>query len=164
MKGARRMPPKPEEEKEPQQQPKSSKKLILILAAAVILLGGAGAGAYLMFFKKADTAEHSSSKTENFVIQEFDTFIVNLRDPGGKRFLKLALKAKLDGLPASEEFKSRVFEMRDMILMILSGKETDDIARPEDKLTLKQEIIAALNRSLRKGQVQDVYFTEFLIQ
>ena len=158
------MPPKVEEEKEPQQQPKSSKKLIIIIAAAVILLGAGGAGAYFKFFKKAESGEHSPSKSENYVIQEFDTFIVNLRDPGGKRFLKLAMKAKLDGLPVSEEFKSRIFEMRDMVLMILSGKETEDISSPEDKLSLKHEIVATLNRSLHKGQVQDIYFTEFLIQ
>jgi flagellar protein FliL len=158
------MPPKVvEEPQEPQVQPKSSKKLILIIAAAVILLGGGGAGAYFKFFKKADATE-SPSKSEHAVIQEFDTFIVNLRDPGGKRFLKLALKAKLDGIPVSEEFKSRVFEMRDMILMILSAKETEDISRPEDKFALKQEIMTALNRGLHKGQVQDIYFSEFLIQ
>jgi flagellar protein FliL len=158
------MPPKvAEEPKEPQEQPKSSKKLILIIAIAVILLGAGGAGAYFKFFKKSDTTE-SHSKPEHSVIQEFDTFIVNLRDPGGKRFLKLALKAKLDGLPVSEEFKSRIYEMRDMILMILSSKETEDISNPEDKLALKQEIMTALNRGLHKGQVQEIYFSEFLIQ
>jgi flagellar FliL protein len=158
------MPPKAEEQKET--PPASSKKkLLIIIVAAVILLGGGGAVAYLKFFKKtAETTEHSQAKEEHTVIQEFDTFIVNLRDPGGKRFLKLAMKAKLDGLPVSEEFKTRTFEMRDMVLMILSSKETEDLARPEDKLTLKQEIVAALNKSLHKGQVQDVYFTEFLIQ
>jgi flagellar protein FliL len=158
------MPPKAEEQKETQQPKSSKKKLLIIIVLAVILLGGGGAAAYWKFFMKAETSEKSSPKPEHSVIQEFDTFIVNLRDPGGKRFLKLAMKAKLDGLPLSEEFKSRSFEMRDMILTILSSKETEDITSPEDKLSLKQEIIAALNRSLQKGQVQDVYFTEFLIQ
>jgi flagellar protein FliL len=159
------MPPKADEQKETPPPESSKKKLLIIIVVAVILLGGGGAAAYMKFFMKAaETTEHSSSKPEHAVIQEFDTFIVNLRDQGGKRFLKLAMKAKLDGLPVSEEFKTRTFEMRDMVLMILSSKETEDLARPEDKLTLKQEIVAALNKSLHKGQVQDVYFTEFLIQ
>jgi len=157
------MPPKVEEQKQ-SEQPKSSIKLIAIIVIAVILLGGGGAAAYFKFLKKADTAEQDSSKLEHSVIQEFDTFIVNLRDPGGKRFLKLAMKARLENLPVSEEFKSRTFEMRDLILMILSGKETDDITSPEDKTALKQELITALNRSLHKGHVQEIYFTEFLIQ
>ena len=157
------MPPKAEEQKQPE-PPKSSKKWILIIAIAVILLGGGGAGAYFKLYKKADVGGQNSSQPDSSVIQEFDTFIVNLSDPGGKRFLKLAMKAKLDCQPVSDEFKARSFEMRDMILMILSGKETEDITSPEDKLALKQELITALNHTLHKGHVQEIYFTEFLVQ
>jgi flagellar FliL protein len=157
------MPPKAEEEQQPP-KPKSSKKLILIIVVAVILLGTGGAGAYFKFFRKAETGEQNHPKPDTSVIQDFDTFIVNLADPGGKRFLKLAMKAKLDGPEVQEEFKSRTFEMRDKILMILSGKETEDLGSSDDKVALKQEMLTALNNSLHKGQVQDIYFTEFLIQ
>lgn len=74
------------------------------------------------------------------------------------------MKLKLNGPPAASEFANRTFELRDAILTTLSGKEVEDIARPEDKTTLKQELITQLNRILKQGQVQDVYFTEFLIQ
>jgi flagellar FliL protein len=63
-----------------------------------------------------------------------------------------------------EECKLRNFEMRDLILMLLTSKESDEVSRPEDKLVLKKQIIEALNRILRKGQALDVYFTDFLIQ
>ena len=59
-----------------------------------------------------------------------DTFLVNLADPGAKRYLKVAIKARLDSTKLAEEFKSRSFEMRDVVLMILTSKAVDDISTP----------------------------------
>jgi len=36
--------------------------------------------------------------------------------------------------------------------------------KPEDKVALKKQIMETINRALQKGQVLDVYFTEFLVQ
>lgn len=161
------MAPEADEQQEVQ-KPKSSKKLLILIVMLLLVLAGGGAGAYFMFFKAppaGDKAEGTAAKTpQQPVIQDMETFLVNLSDQGGKRFLKLTMKTKVSSMQASEEFKARHFEMRDLILMILTSKEAEDITRPEDKLNLKKEIIAALNRALQKGQVQDVYFTEFLIQ
>src|SRR5512137_2337561 len=87
----------PEEQKEPQ-KPKSKKKtFFIILILAVVLLGGGGAGAYFVYFKQApgDENEVKTQKEQPQVIQEMETFLVNLADPGGKRFLKVTIKAKL---------------------------------------------------------------------
>lgn len=138
-------------------------KLILIVALTVLLAGGGGFFAYTKFFKK-DTDAHAQAKGSEPVIQEVETFLVNLSDPGGKRYLKLTMKARLSGKELQEEFVSRTFEIRDAIIMLLSSKEFQEIAKPEDKATLKQEIIFQLNRLVKKGQVQDIYFTEFLVQ
>jgi flagellar FliL protein len=74
------------------------------------------------------------------------------------------MKMKVSSPDAAVEMTNRIFEVRDMILTILSSKEYEDIARPEDKLALKQELMTTLNRALQKGQIQDIYFTEFLVQ
>ena len=63
-----------------------------------------------------------------------------------------------------EECKLRSFEMRDLVLTLLTSKESDEVGRPEDKVVLKKQIMEALNHILQKGQAVDVYFTEFLIQ
>ncbi|MEM5788816.1 MAG: flagellar basal body-associated FliL family protein [Syntrophobacteraceae bacterium] len=161
------MPPEAEEKQEDKKPAKSSKKIILIAIIALVLLGGGGAGAYFKFFAKgAKQAKADESPKEDavLIISELDTFIVNLSDPGGKRFLKTTLKARLDSKQASEEFGTRGFELRETILMILSAKESEEIMSTSDKQNLKQEIVTALNRVLRKGKVKDVYFTEFLVQ
>ena len=157
------MPSEAEDQKE-SPKPKSSLKKILILVVAVVLLAAGGAGAYFKFFAHSQKAEEKPKEQEQAILKEMDTFIVNLSDPGGKRFLKLTMKARMNSLQGSDEFTARVFEMRDIILMILSSKEYEDISKPSDKLALKQELITAINNVMRKGQVQDLYFQEFLIQ
>ncbi len=161
------MPPEkvsPEEEpKEVQGKPKS-KKLLIILPLLVVLLGGGAAGAYLKFFRASDEGAAEKKQEESFFYYEMDTFMANLADPGGKRFLKATVKLRVNSPQVMEECKLRNFEMRDLVLMLLTSKESDEISRPEDKQVLKKQIIETLNHILQKGQALDVYFTEFLIQ
>lgn len=157
------MPPGAEEQKEVQPSKSSSKKKLLILIALVLVLGGGGAGAYLKFFASTGEGEAAVKEAEP-IIKEMDAFIVNLADPGGRRFLKVTMKARLSNEHGLAEFTSHNFQMRDLVLTILAGKETEDISKPEDRLSLKQELAAAMNKVLKKGQVQDIYFTDFLIQ
>jgi flagellar FliL protein len=151
-----------EEEKEVQKKPKS-KKLLIIIVLAVVLLGAGGGGVYYFkFAKPPEVQSDEKAVSDNFY--EMETFTVNLADPGGKRFLKTTMKLRVSTSNAVEECKARNFELRDLVLTLLTGKESEEVVRPEDKLHLKKEIIASVNRALRKGQVQDVYFTEFLVQ
>lgn len=156
------MPPE-EETKEVQEKPKS-KKLLLILPLLVVLLGGGAAGAYLKFFKAPHEGAEEKKQEETFNYYEMDTFMANLADPGGKRFLKATIKLRVSSPQVMEECKLRSFEMRDLVLTLLTSKESDEVGRPEDKVVLKKQIMEALNHILQKGQAVDVYFTEFLIQ
>lgn len=157
------MSPEEEQKEEVQVKPKS-KKLLIILPLIVVLLGGGAAGAYLKFFRTPAEGAVEKKHEENFIYYEMDTFMANLADPGGKRFLKATVKVRVSSPQALEECKMRGFEMRDLILMLLTGKESDEIIRTEDKQALKKQMIEAFNRILRKGQALDVYFTDFLIQ
>jgi flagellar FliL protein len=158
------MPPREtDENKEVEQSKSSSKMIIIVIALAVLVAGGGGFFAYTKFFK-GDSSAHAKSSAAEPVIHEMETFLVNLSDAGGKRYLKLTMKAKLSDKEVQAEVAGRNFEIRDAVIMLLSSKEFQEIAKTEDKATLKQELIFALNRLLQRGQVQDVYFTEFLVQ
>ena len=97
-------------------------------------------------------------------VQDIDTFMVNLADPGGKRYLKLTMKVKLDVPATQNEFTIRMVEIRDAILILLSSKEYEDISGAEGKAALKRELMVLMNKMLKTGQVQDIYLTDFLIQ
>jgi flagellar FliL protein len=154
--------PLEEEQKEAREKPKSN-KLLIIAPLLIVLLGAGGAVAYFKFIK-ASPEKTEEKKEVQPVICEMDTFMVNMADPGGKRFLKATMKLKVSSPEVSEECKSRNFELRDKLLMVLCGKETQEVVTAEDKLSLKRQLMDTLNRALHKGQVLDVYFTEFLVQ
>ncbi|MBW1975788.1 MAG: flagellar basal body-associated FliL family protein, partial [Deltaproteobacteria bacterium] len=98
------------------------------------------------------------------VTYQLDTFLVNLADPGGKRYLKLTMELELDNPKVIDEITKENFKIRDTILLILSSKEFDDISTVGGKLALKKEIMAKLNGMLHTGKVLNIYFTEFLVQ
>jgi len=155
--------PEEEQQTKVQEKPKS-KKLLIILVILVVLLAGGGAGAYFKFFKAHKESAELKKQEEVPVYHELDTFMVNLADSGSKHFLKAAIKLKVSSHLGGEECKVRGYEIRDTILTVLTSKESEDIVKPEDKMALKKQIMEALNHILQKGQVLDVYFTDFLIQ
>ncbi|MGE0679674.1 MAG: flagellar basal body-associated FliL family protein [Candidatus Binatia bacterium] len=98
-----------------------------------------------------------------------DPFVVNLADPGSRRYLRVNLKLKLKKQEESEPLlEARMPQVRDAVLMLLSGKTTDQLLSVEGKTMLRKELIDKLNAVLKKKglkkAVKDLYFTEFLIQ
>jgi flagellar FliL protein len=134
-----------------------------ILVVLVALLGGGGYLGYVKFLKPPP-AENKQPEVEQNVAHEMGTFLVNLSDPGGKRYLKIAIQLELNNQLASQELNKRNVEVRDAILMILSSKEYTDIGNAMGKMVLKRELITRLNKMLRDGQVKEIYFTDFLVQ
>ncbi len=155
---------------EESKEPKKGSPLVKILILVVILaaLGGGGFFAYGKFFGKApaegDQGQAAPSRSEKQVICDWDTMVVNLADPGGKRYLKLGMKIELNNDRVLEEIKNRSFQIKDAMLMVLSSKEFDDIATPSGKQALKQEMMAQMNKLVKQGQVKDIYFTDFVVQ
>ncbi len=155
--------PGEEEQKQVLEKPKST-KLLIILILVIVLAGGVGAGAYFYFFRAAGDNVEAKRQESVPIYHELDTFMVNLADQGGKRFLKATIRLKVNSSQVGEECKVRGFEVRDIVLTLLTSKESEDVIKPEDKLVLKKQIMEAVNRVLEKGHVTDVYFTEFLVQ
>ncbi|MGD9506683.1 MAG: flagellar basal body-associated protein FliL [Syntrophobacteraceae bacterium] len=164
---AKKAPPAAEGEQE-EEPKKKSPKMLIIIVVAVVLLGGGGFFGYTKFMKKGEHTEeeaaHKAPPVEVAVMHDWDSFLVNLADPGGKRYLKVAVKLELNSYEAETEFGSMDVQLRDAMIALLSSKEYDDIATPEGKQSLKAEIITTLNGLLKQGKVKDVYFTDFLVQ
>jgi flagellar FliL protein len=147
----------------PPEKKKSSLLKLIILVVLLAALGGGGFFAYLKFFKGAGHEEKLPEVEQN-VSQEMGTFLVNLADPGGKRYLKVTMQFELTGAKVGAELAKRNIEVRDMIIMLLSSKEYEEIGSASGKMTLKKELITRLNKMMHDGQVKEIYFTEFLIQ
>ena len=93
-----------------------------------------------------------------------DTFIVNLADDGGKRYLRITMDLELTQDTAADDLKKRLPQIRDSILMVLPSKRFEDIRTVEGKTSLRGEIIANLNELFGKESISNIYFTEFVVQ
>jgi len=173
---------KEEEPKEGEEKKKGGKLKWIIIGVIVLgLLGGGGFFAYKYFLapkKKqedvnASSEQPSESKEEQAKdgqkqgpteIYSLPSFIVNLADPLGRRYLKIGIDVELLNKKVVAELEKKMPEIKDAIILLLSSKTYSQISTVEGKLALKQEIVARLTQILGKGKVINVYFTEFVVQ
>jgi flagellar FliL protein len=48
--------------------------------------------------------------------------------------------------------------------MILPAKTYDDVSTTEGKIALRSEVMEKVNGLMTKGRVNNIYFTEFVVQ
>ena len=166
------------EEKAKESEPKVEKKgpalKYIIIGVAVLVLVGGGFVAWQLFFaqKPEDAAtEETSSHDQTAEVEEptsqaftMETFVVNLNDSGGKRYLKTNIELEYATAEAGEELKQRLPQLRDLILLLLSSKSLDDIQTVDGKIALRLELIQRINQILTTGKIRNLYFTQFVIQ
>lgn len=97
-------------------------------------------------------------------IYSLETFIVNLADKGGNRYLRVTMDLELGSSGLEAEVTKRLPQVRDSILMILPSKRFDDISSVEGKIALRDEILEKLNGLLTLGKITNIYFKEFVVQ
>lgn len=155
-----------------------SKKLVIVLAAiGLLILLMVGAGFYVMFNKittlsasvpTEDKTGETDDGEENIkkigAVYHLDTFIINLADEDGTRYLRITMKLELDKEELDEELDQRLPQIRDSILMILPDKRYEDINSSKGKEALRDELIVNINKFLNTGSVVNIYYTEFVIQ
>jgi flagellar basal body-associated protein FliL len=97
-------------------------------------------------------------------IYKMDSFVVNLNDENAMRYLKIKIEMESNQEGENEEYASRLPQLRDATLTILSGKNHREIMSAEGKRNLKEELKERFNKVLKDFKIQKIYFTEFIIQ
>ena len=152
-----------------------SKKAIIILSAvAFVFMALVGGGFFMMWTKIASLAppeEAAADNPEDAVevpavgdMFPLETFVVNLADAGGKRYLRATMQLELAPEEHPETLEKRLPQIRDIVLTILPTKEFNDIRTVEGKSALRTEILDRLNEILNGKIIANLYFTEFVIQ
>ncbi|RJP76366.1 MAG: hypothetical protein C4522_18450 [Desulfobacteraceae bacterium] len=149
-------------------------KWVIAAAAAVVIVSGGVLGYFLLKPSPAETdpkpispvktGKTSSRNGEWSQIIPLESFVVNLNDPGGKRFLKTTIELESSNKGFSEEIQAGKPQIKDAVVMILSGKSLADIQGIEGKISLRKELIIKINTILQKPGIRNLYFTDFYIQ
>jgi len=169
----------------------SKKKLIIKIVILVVLLALLGVGGFFgykfFFAKKAAGGDNATEqKTEQKAEGEkkegdkkdgkdaaaasggelvsIPPLLVNLSEPQGRRYLKLALDIEVKDKLAADQLNKEMPKVKDALLLLLSSKTYEDLASIESKILLKKEIVERLTLVLGEQKVLRVYITEIVIQ
>ncbi|MCS6287596.1 MAG: flagellar basal body-associated FliL family protein [Nitrospira sp.] len=172
------------EEKAPAAPAGIPMKMVIIIVAGVLILGLGGAFAMFKMMSSSGEKAHGDSggekqaahgETEDksgghgavadaSAIADLDPFIVNLADTPEIRYLKVTLKVEADNSNTVEQIKARTPQIRDAILVLLTGLDSATARSPQGKHKLREDITDRINGLLPKKSVKSTYFTEFVIQ
>jgi flagellar FliL protein len=154
----------------------SNKVMLLLMGVLMIFMLGLGGGLFMMWNKLSALNVQSNANAgvqpnQGKAIEpslgpifELTTFIVNLADKGGNRYLRVTMDLELQNPELETELSKRLPQVRDSILMILPSKRFEDISSAEGKIALRDEILAKINGILTQGKATNIYFKEFVVQ
>lgn len=159
------------------ERPKRDYKKVLTYLFMGLNLSVLGIGSYLVYSNTLgiqakslsnDEAERQIASFEETlrgdpVLYAMAPFNTNL-DGVPRRLIRLELALEMMDEEGYEEVIGMSPQARDSVMRILNGKSFSDVETVQGKLHLKNQIVAELNNSLKKGVVKNVYFSELVVQ
>jgi len=175
---------------EPVPAAKSSNSGSLIMMVVIVLVSNAlGAGATWFFVSRAMAAvvvsgeegKHGEGKDgkegeehvdmaellEKSAVVPLEPFVVNLADADVARYLRIKISLMVDDkskVKEVEENQALQLKVRDVILQTLTKKTSQDLIHDEGKKKLRKEIQDEVGPFFKAPKLNDVMFTEFVIQ
>ena len=146
-------------------------RTLMFIAVALVIIIIAGTIAYVVARRvnRAPTTDKRSpeltEKEDPLTAYTLDPpFSINTVDTDEPHFLRVTVVLGHKEDVASElqgELINRKEELRDLIISIVGGKSFDELNMRRDDL--KVEIKRRINAILQKGEIERVYFTEFVL-
>ncbi len=114
--------------------------------------------------QNSSKVEGKKAQSSKKAVVHLDPFLVNLSGSGDIRYLKLTVDLVVSPESGKDEIASKLPEIRDRIILILSNKTVSQVMDALGKERLKDEIKRAINSILTSARVKQVLFTEFIVQ
>jgi flagellar FliL protein len=94
--------------------------------------------------------------------------VVNFGSGLRTRYLQIGIEVMSHDEKTVADFKQHMPVIRDRLILLLNGKHPEDLATPEGKEALRQEILQTIRAVLKertgKEQIEAIYFTDFVMQ
>ena len=95
---------------------------------------------------------------------DFDNVVVNLSGSMGTRFLKASFTALGSNPKLPEVMAEKKKQLLDVAINVLSARSMADLEAPGAKNVVRNELMANFNQALKSDLVEQIYFTDFVIQ
>jgi flagellar FliL protein len=121
---------------------------------------GAGAGADAHAAPKGDAA----GKEKPEVRPKFENLTVNIAGTQGTRYLKVTFNVVGKNDAANKKIDAKYAEMVDTTLTILASLSMPELDEPSSKAVVRGRLVAAFNDLLKAPLVEQVFFSDFVVQ
>lgn len=143
---------------------KSRSKLIIIILLVVIAVGIA-ITAYFMISGKSLKEIKELGKSEDEYTISLDEFITNLKNEDrGKNYLKIQVALMYKDEKHTDLLEANLNKIRDIVLNDLREKTSEYILEVKNTPKLKEDLLEKLNDSLGEEVIEDIYFTNLIVQ
>jgi len=122
----------------------------------------AGVGIWFWANHGTESSESQSGQVRSTL--HLETFVLNLADTDQRSYLRVGIDLGLNQEAKRGEDVGPVAPVRDTILSVLAEAKVDDLMTSAGKTRLKENLLHALQQRVPQLGVEEVYFTEFLIQ
>lgn len=135
--------------------------IMLIILVSITLIGVVALVVVTQLSKDGGGASAEPSIDE-IIEQSVDVpeISTNLND---RRYVKLSLKIQTDSKEAAEELTKRDFQIKDILVEVLSDMSSKDLQGTKGKELLTNALKAKFNGLMQNGEVQKVYITSFAV-
>jgi len=133
--------------------------IILLIVLIPVVIGVAVFVGYRLGWFRSSVA--AAPKEYAYSVGEF---LVNLDEPGYKRYVKATVFIASDNKNIEGELAEKMPKVRDAIIGILRSKKIDDLNTTVKTDAVKREIKDKLNMIFVSGKLTDVYLNDIIIQ
>lgn len=149
-----------EETKSTKDEPASRRRTLVLLLPVVV---AAGVGIWF-WINRASAPSPQVGEPPVQATLHLESFVLNLADADQRSYLRIGIDLGLNQDAKRAEQAAPIAEVRDTILAVLAQAKVDDLLTAAGKTKLKQDLLRALQERAPNLGVEEIYFTEFLIQ
>ena len=147
-----------------EKEKKSKSRLVIIILLAVIVLI-VSISAYFMISGKTFKDVKAMFESQDEYTVPLDEFVTNLKNEDkGKNYLKIQVALMYKDKKNTQIIDTNISKIRDIVLNDLREKTSAEILEVENTPELKKKMIEKLNESLGKDVIEEIYFTNLIVQ
>ena len=102
------------------------------------------------------------SSPEYFLLGDFTA---NMDTPDkSRKFVRVEVRLKMSDSDMERELRDQNIRLRDAVIEEMSLKNFSEVSTSSGKLALKKNIKERLNEIVHNGEIEEVYFTKFVVR
>lgn len=114
-------------------------------------------------FVGGDSGGDTESKKVG-ALSKLEGLVVNPAGSRGNRYLAISVVFEMEAPKVKKEMEKKKVIIKDAVLRLLSERTVEELSDPERRDNLKKALREEANGILSKGEVDRLYFTEFVLQ